>query len=77
VEGACSYAAYQLQDDVMGEHNRPWPELLDSEGRSVGVLESPVDAPGVAAWHLRGEPFCAVGQLHPACAAAGLTIKTG
>jgi hypothetical protein len=75
VESACWYAAYQLQTDVMDEHNQPWPELLDSEGRFVGVLDTPGSDLGVAQWQLRGEPFCAVGHLHKSCEAAGLTIK--
>jgi hypothetical protein len=59
----------------MGEHNQPWPELLDSQGRFVGVLAPSSDDLGVAQWHLRDEPFCAIGHLHKACEAAGLTIK--
>jgi hypothetical protein len=76
VETACWYAAYQLRDDVMGEHNKAWPELRDNEGRFVGVLDTPGSDLGVAQWQLRNEPFCAVGPLHKACEAAGLTIKT-
>jgi hypothetical protein len=75
VEWACSEAAFQLQDDVMGEHNRPWPDLYDSE-RYVGVLVPSADAPGgIAQWRLDDETFCAIGHLHQASGAAGLTIK--
>jgi hypothetical protein len=75
VESACWYTADQMATDVMDEHNQPWPELLDSRGRFVGVLDIPGGGPGLAQWELRGEPFCAVGHLHKSCAAAGLTIK--
>ncbi len=75
-EYACAYAAWMLQDDVTGEHRRPWPELTDADGRFVGVLVPPADGSvGLAQWQLNGQPFCAVGHLHRACGAAGLTIK--
>ena len=76
VEWACSQAAYQLQDDVIGEHGAPWPELYDGDGRYVGILAPPGDTEGLAQWQLNDQPFCAVGHLHRACEAAGLSIKT-
>jgi len=76
VEWACSQAAFQLQDDVIDEHGAPWPELYDGQGRYVGVLAPPADAEGLAHWQLNDQPFCAVGHLHKACEAAGLTIKS-
>jgi hypothetical protein len=30
----------------------------------------------LAQWQLDDQPFCAVGHLHKACEAAGLSIKT-
>ena|SRR5689334_8753621 len=75
VEQACAFAAFQLQSDAMGERNRPWPELVNSTGETVGVLIAPTEAPGVAIWELSGKPFCAVGHLQRAVEAAGLRIK--
>jgi hypothetical protein len=75
-EQACWYAAYQMQDDVMGEHGRPWPELVDHAGGYVGVLSLPSEPPQIATWELAGRPFCAVGHLQRACMAAGLRIKS-
>jgi hypothetical protein len=74
VEYACGYAAYQLQDDAMGELGRPWPELVGPGGEFIGVLVAS-DAHGVAVWELSGQPFCAVGHLHRAVEAAGLRIR--
>ena len=74
-EYACGDAAYRLQDDAMDELNRPWPELINSSGDSVGVLAIPAEVRGVAVWELSGEPFCAVGHLHRAVAAVGLRIR--
>jgi hypothetical protein len=75
-EQACWYAAYQMQDDVMGEHGRPWPELVDHSGAFVGVLSLPSESPEIAVWELHGRAFCAVGHLQLACVAAGLTIRS-
>lgn len=75
VEQVCWNATWQLSDDVMGELNRPWPELTDAGGAFVGVLDVPAEPPDVAVWMLKGRAFCAVGQLHKGCEAAGLRIK--
>ncbi|WP_020389941.1 hypothetical protein [Kribbella catacumbae] len=75
VEQACAFAAFQLQDDAMGELNRPWPEPTNSAGDSVGVLTAPAEVDGVAVWELAGKPFCAIGHLHRAVEAAGWRIK--
>ncbi|MEU4294726.1 hypothetical protein AB0E63_41440 [Kribbella sp. NPDC026596] len=74
-EQACALAAFQLQDDAMAELNRPWPELVNSTGESLGVLTAPAEVHGVAVWELSGQSFCAVGHLHRAVEAAGLRIK--
>lgn len=73
VEYACYLIADRLQDGVVDDLGRPWPELRDGARRSLGVLE-PRYLHGLAHWALREEPFCAVGQLLPAAAAAGLVI---
>ena len=73
VEQACITIAWQLQDDVMDELNRPWPELLDAGGNFVGV-PTPGGDP-IAVWALRGEPFCSVGHLQRAVEAAALRIR--
>ncbi|MEV0797115.1 hypothetical protein AB0I34_05480 [Kribbella sp. NPDC050281] len=75
VEQACAFAAFQLQDDAMGELNRPWPELVSSTGESIGILTAPAEAHGIAVWELVGNPFCAVGHLHRAVESAGWRIK--
>lgn len=74
VEYACWNLANQVQDDVVGELGRPWPELVDPSGTSIGVLE-PALADGLAGWSLRGRAFCAVGQLTAAVGAAGLAVR--
>jgi hypothetical protein len=73
VETACSIVADQFQDGVIDRVGRPWPELIDAETRFVGVLDVGTPA-GIACWVLRGVPFCAVGQLAAATAAAGYRI---
>jgi hypothetical protein len=76
-EDGVEYAAYliadRLQDGVIDDLGRAWPELRDPAGGSAGVLE-PRYEQGLACWALRGEPFCAVGDLVDAVPAAGLTI---
>jgi hypothetical protein len=74
IEVACADATNALQDDVMDLIGRPWPELLDADSNYVDVA-SPASAGQVAYWQVKGEPFCAVGQLHEAVRAAGLSIK--
>jgi hypothetical protein len=74
VEYACWNLANQVQDDVVGELSRPWPELVDPSGATLGVLE-PTLVGGLAGWALRGRAFCAVGQLTEAVGAAGLAVS--
>jgi hypothetical protein len=73
VEDAASRIASGLQDDVMDDLGRPWPELIRPDGQPLGVLEPGGDA--IACWSLRATPFCAIGHLHAAVKAAGLVIK--
>jgi hypothetical protein len=77
LEDGVEYASYliadRLQDGIIDDLGRPWPELRDAAGRSVGTLE-PRYEHGLAHWALRGDPFCAVGQLTRAVPAAGLSI---
>jgi hypothetical protein len=65
--------ADQLQDNVIDQLARPWPELRDAAGRAVGVLE-PRYGNGLAQWALRGDALCAVGHLTSAVGAAGFRI---
>ncbi|HSV66315.1 MAG TPA: hypothetical protein VLJ59_10480 [Mycobacteriales bacterium] len=74
VESACAAAADALQDDVIGRSGQPWPELRSADGVFVGVLEPRLQPGGLAHWRLHDEPFCAVGHLAGAVAAAGLAI---
>ncbi|MGH3415281.1 MAG: hypothetical protein ACRDSS_02330 [Actinocrinis sp.] len=55
--------ANQLQDDVVDNLGRTWPEI---DGRP---LFASADS-GVACWCLDGKPWCAVGQLKEALVAA-------
>jgi hypothetical protein len=48
--------------------------LVDPAGASLGVLE-PALVEGLAGWALRGQAFCAVGQLSAAVGAAGLVVR--
>jgi hypothetical protein len=73
VEYACWNLANQVQDDLVGELSRPWPELVDPSGATLGVLE-PTLVGGLAGWALRGRPFCAIGQLTATVGAAGLAV---
>lgn len=76
VEAACRLVMDQIQDGVIDRLGRPWPELLDVDGRFVGVLDVG-EAAGIACWSLRGVAFCAVGQLSAAVPAAGLRLAQG
>jgi hypothetical protein len=77
-ESACALVTDQMQDGVIDRLGRPWPELLDENGRFVGVLDV-AEVGGIACWVLRGVPYCAVGQLAGAIPAAGhrLATRTG
>ncbi len=73
VEYACYLVADRMQDNLVDELGRPWPELHGPTGRFAGVLEPRYER-ALACWALRGQPFCAVGQLAPAVPAAGFLI---
>jgi hypothetical protein len=75
-EGACALTADQMQDGVIDRLGRPWPELVDTSGGFVGVLDI-AQADGIACWVLRGVPYCAVGQLAGAIPAAGHRLANG
>ena len=63
VEAACAHAADQLQDDVMDDLNRPWPEV--TIGSRTGVLQAALEPLGIAHWRLGEQPVCAIGHLRP------------
>jgi len=62
--------AYHLQDEAMDELGRTWPEV-------GGMPLFPSAGSGVACWCLDGKPWCAVGQLPDALAAAAEDAKRG
>jgi hypothetical protein len=63
VEAACAHAADQLQNDVMDDLNRPWPQV--TIGSHTGVLEAALEPFGIAHWRLGEQPVCAIGHLRP------------
>jgi hypothetical protein len=69
-EVATAVLADKFQDDVVGSLGRTWPEV---DGRPL----FPSAASGVACWCLDGKPWCAVGQLADALAAAGEVERAG
>lgn len=75
LEIACAKVMSALQDEAVDGTGRPWPEVVDPHGRSLGVLDVAADPPGIAVWRLRGVDLCAVGLLGPSCAARGWSIR--
>jgi hypothetical protein len=63
VESAAATLAGTFQDSVIGERHGAWPQV---EGRAL----FPSADSGVACWCLDGKPWCAIGQLAAALAAA-------
>lgn len=63
VESTVQYVADQIQDAVIAHLFHAWPEV---GGRPLW----PSADSGVACWCLDGKPWCAVGQLAGALAAA-------
>lgn len=53
--------ASMLQDWVIDDLHRPWPEV--TVGGQYGVLEPRVGADGAAEWAEHGRSFCPVGSL--------------
>jgi hypothetical protein len=76
VEYACWAVAEQLRGSVIDDLSRPWPELADGEGKPIGVLEPQFEPLMMAHWAFHGAPFCAMGQLHEAVAAAGFQLAS-
>lgn len=75
VEYACQLLAGQVQDDVIAESGRPWPEVRSPGGGYLGVLV-PGLVGGVAVWRLGDAAFCPVGLLNGAVRAAGVQITS-
>ena len=53
--------ASSLQDFVIDETGRPWPEVVHA-GRAT-VLDPAVASDGRACWVARGDAFCEIGDL--------------
>lgn len=75
LEIACATVMSALQDEAIDEIGRPWPELADECGRSVGVLDVVVEPPGVASWNIGDEVVSVVGLLAASCRARGWHIR--
>ena len=70
VEEAVVTIVSALQDDVMDQLNRPWPELA---GPAVVVLQPRIDDRGVAVWASNdGSVRCPVGELQSTFGVPGL-----
>jgi hypothetical protein len=74
LEAACAAVMSGVQDEVIAMLWRPWPEVLDGD-TPVGVLDVGLDPVGLAHWHLRSVPVCAVGQLASSCRARGWHVR--
>jgi hypothetical protein len=59
---ALAEIASKIQDDVIDELGRGWPEL-SLDGAFGGVLSPGVDDSGEASWFGAGAPVCQVGEL--------------
>jgi hypothetical protein len=75
LEAACAVVMSMVQDDVVGAHGRPWPEIADRDGSELGVLDVSFEPPGIAHWSLRGHPLCAIGHLTETCRALGWRVR--
>lgn len=75
LEAGCAHVMSVYQDEVVAMRGRPWPEISDRAGVLLGVLDVAVTPVGVAHWHLRGEPLCAVGHLVASCRARGWHVS--
>ena len=65
--------ASAVQDHIVDTIWRPWPELVDQQGRSDVLDVTTVD--GQAVWVGRGFESCAVGDLLAAAARQHLTVR--
>jgi len=63
VEAAAALLASTFQDDVIDERHGAWPEV---DGKPLWASAES----GVACWQRAGKPWCAIGQLSDALAAA-------
>ena len=64
VERGCFHVAYQLQDQVIDDLQRPWP-AFEVDG-SLLVPIPDLDPWGRACWHVEGRFRCPVGYLRSA-----------
>lgn len=64
-----------VQDAVIDRTGRPWPEILDSGGTPIGVMDVDMLPDGEAGWTLKGDAIGPVGQLLAACASRGWTVR--
>lgn len=74
LEAGCALVMSVVQDEIISALGRPWPELGDRSGSTLGVLDVGFEPVGIAHWQVRGEPLCAVGHLVPTCQARGWRI---
>ena len=63
VDQTLCLAMDQIQDDVMDELGRPWPELVDDHDTFVSVLVPGLLAEGGAVWSDGRGHQCAIGEL--------------
>jgi hypothetical protein len=75
LEAGCAAVMSTVQDDVVGLHGRPWPEIAERDGSDVRVLDVAVEPIGIAHWSFRGRPLCAVGHLLATCRALGWHVS--
>ncbi len=54
---------FQLQDDVMDELGRPWPEVTDDDGAHLAVLTPSLGEGGFAEWSDGKGTRCPIGEL--------------
>lgn len=73
-ETACLSVMSAVQDALIERTGAPWPEVVDDDGQSVGVLDVDVDQEGHAVWVRADEVVGPIGGLVEACAARGWRI---
>lgn len=75
-EQGCLVVMSAVQDAVIDRTGRPWPEVLDKEGTTIGVLDVDLLPDGSAGWTLRGDRVGPVGRLVAACTSRGWWVRT-